>query len=93
MPIAREKRNVFLLAACQALFQTAGVVIITASGLVGHLLAADKSLATLPISAWMVGTLVTMIPASLLMGRLGRKVGFTIGGCSASPAAPLPCLA
>jgi MFS family permease len=80
MPIAREKRNVFLLAVCQALFQTAGVVIITASGLVGHLLAADKSLATLPISAWMVGTLVTMIPASLLMGRLGRKVGFTIGG-------------
>ena len=80
MKISREKRNVFLLAACQALFQTAGVVIITASGLVGHLLAADKSLATLPISAWMVGAMVTMIPASLLMGRLGRKVGFTIGG-------------
>ena len=89
MPIPRDKRNVFLLAACQALYQTGGVLIITASGLVGYQLAADKSLATLPISAWMVGAMVTMIPASLLMGRFGRKAGFTIGGLLGAAAGTL----
>ncbi len=89
MKSSSEKYNVFLLAACQALFQTGGVVIITAGGLVGYHLAEDKSLATLPISAWMVGAMLTMIPASLFMGRFGRKAGFTIGGILGAAAGAL----
>ena len=43
------------------------------------MLAADKSLATLPIAMMMVAVAVTMIPASLFMQRFGRKAGFILG--------------
>jgi MFS family permease len=79
MATPREYRTVLVLTALQALFQTAGAVIIIAGGLAGYMLAADKSLATLPISAWMIGTMLTTIPASLLMGRFGRRAGFILG--------------
>lgn len=82
MATRRELRTVMVLAACQALFQTGTVLIITAGGLAGHMLAADKSLATLPISFMLVGTMATMIPGSLLMGRYGRRAGFWIGTLS-----------
>lgn len=72
-------KNVLVLAACQALVQTGTVAIITAGGLAGHLLAADKSLATLPISFLMIGTMIATIPASLFMGRFGRRAGFWLG--------------
>ena len=56
-----EKRNVLTLVVCQALFQTASVLIMTVGGLAGQMLAADKSLATLPIASMSVGTaLATM---------------------------------
>ena len=74
-----EKRNVLILAGTQALFQTVSVMVITISGIVGWMLATDKSLATLPIAMMMVAVAVTMIPASLFMQRYGRKVGFIMG--------------
>jgi MFS family permease len=79
MPVRLEIRNIFVLTACQALVQTGMVMIITAGGLAGHMLAADKSLATLPISFLMIGTMLATIPASLFMGRFGRRAGFWIG--------------
>lgn len=85
-PISSEKRNVLLLASAQALFQTASVMVMTLSGLVGLELATDKRLATLPIALMMVAAAATMIPASMLMQRYGRKVGFLLGtalGCAA----------
>lgn len=81
-----EKRNVLLLASSQALFQTASVMVMTIAGLVGQALASDKRLATLPIAMMMVAAAATMIPASLLMQRFGRKAGFLLGtalGCAA----------
>lgn len=85
-PAPAEKRNVFLLAGAQALFQTASVMVMTLSGLTGLWLAPDQGLATLPIALMMVAAAATMIPASLLMQRLGRKAGFLLG-------AALGCLA
>lgn len=85
-PTIAEKRNVFLLAGTQALFQTASAMVMTLSGLVGLQLASDKSLATLPIAMMMVAAAATMIPASMLMQRFGRKAGFLLGtllGCLA----------
>lgn len=80
MPVSLpEKRNVVLLAASQGLFQTTSVLIMTVGGLAGYMLATDKALATLPISAMSVGTAITTIPASLLMARIGRRGGFMIG--------------
>jgi MFS family permease len=86
------KRNVLLLAGAQALAQTTSVVVITASGVVGLDLAPTRSLATLPVAMTLVGTAITLIPASALMQRLGRRAGFAVGaslGCLAGLAAAL----
>lgn len=72
-------RNVRLLFLCQAL-QNASVVGQVAMGsLIGFALAEDKSLATLPLAFQMLATMAASIPAGLIFGRLGRRVGFAIG--------------
>ena len=74
------KRNVILLSFCQALFMSATSLIFASSALIGYdLLADDKSLATLPIALQFIGNMFTTIPASLLMGKVGRRWGFIIG--------------
>ncbi|MBI3574902.1 MAG: MFS transporter, partial [Gammaproteobacteria bacterium] len=44
------KRNVWLLAGCQALMNSGNSLLIATSALVGFKLAADKSFATLPLA-------------------------------------------
>ncbi len=79
-PASNYRRNVALLAFAQALFMTTQAMGIATTPLAGHsLLGADKSLATLPIFLNHAGIMLTTIPASLLMGRIGRRAGFTIG--------------
>jgi MFS family permease len=73
------KRNVLLLAACQAMLMTGGVLLIATSALVGYRLAPDKALATLPLAMQMLAGMLTSIPASLLMQRFGRRAGFLLG--------------
>jgi MFS family permease len=78
--MTRERKNVILLAVCQALFMTSQTSMIIVAGLVGYgLLGAEKALATLPVSAAVIGVAVATIPASLLMKRIGRRAGFIIG--------------
>jgi MFS family permease len=77
-----EKRDVLLLASAQALFQSVMVLMITASSIVGLQLAPYASLATLPAAIVLLAATVTMIPASLLMQRHGRKAGFLLGATS-----------
>jgi MFS family permease len=74
-----DHRNVALLAAAQALVLSASVLAMTLGALVGGQLAPDKSLATLPIAAIVIGTALTTIPAALFMRRVGRRVGFLTG--------------
>ncbi|MBP6819783.1 MFS transporter [Ferrovibrio sp. MS7] len=73
------KRNVFLLAACMALGNSANMLQVTLGGLVGHILVADKAYATLPVTFVVGGTALATIPASMLMNRIGRKPGFMLG--------------
>jgi MFS family permease len=73
------RRNVLILAACQALAMTGSSLLITTAALIGQMLATDKSLATLPLGLQFVATMLTTIPASLLMKRVGRRAGFTVG--------------
>ena len=54
-------------------------LMITVSALIGLSLAEDKSLATLPLSLQFLGLMLTSLPASMIMGKLGRKQGFIIG--------------
>ncbi|UCH72795.1 MAG: MFS transporter [Rhodospirillales bacterium] len=76
---AHPRLTVLVLAICQVLAMTAAFMIIVVSALAGQMLAADKSLATLPVSLMFVGNMAMTIPASLLMKRVGRRVGFTVG--------------
>lgn len=74
------RRNVMLLALCQALFMSVQAMSIATTPLAGHmLLGSDKSLATLPIFLTHAGIMLATIPASLLMERLGRRTGFSLG--------------
>lgn len=73
------QRNVLILASAQGVAVTGTIMVTTASALVGHLLAADKSLATLPIALQYSATMAVTIPASLLMARIGRRAGFILG--------------
>ncbi len=79
MALNREKWNVAVLAACQALFMTGATMLVLVGGLVGLDLAGNKALATLPVTAVMIGNAVAMVPASLAMKRIGRRHGFVLG--------------
>lgn len=76
---ARAKRNAIVLAIAQALYASGTVVLIATAGLVGTQLAPSKAWATLPVSTFVIGTMVATIPAALLMRRIGRKPGFIFG--------------
>ena len=74
-----EKKNVALLCATQALLFTNNTILIAINGLAGYALASDKSLATLPVTSYVVGAALTTLPVSHLMRRIGRVNGFSIG--------------
>lgn len=73
------KRNVAVLAAAQALLFTNNATAIAINGLAGYALASNKSLATLPVTGWVIGAAIATFPASMLMKRVGRRGGFIIG--------------
>jgi MFS family permease len=58
-------------------------------GLTGALLAEDKSLATLPISMTVLGSMLAAPALSALMGRFGRRPGFVLGALVAAAGAAL----
>lgn len=71
--------QVLILAAAQALFQTASVLVMTVGSLAGAALAASPEWATAPIAAMFLGTAIATVPASMWMSRVGRRVGFLAG--------------
>ena len=81
MSPATRRRNVILLALCQAFFMTATSAIITSAALIGHNHAEDKSLATLPLAVQFIAVMAVTAPASFLMKHIGRRDGFTVGVC------------
>lgn len=71
--------SVVLLSLCQALLVSGNILLIAVSPLIGDKLAPSPWLATLPIASQWLGLMGATIPASLIMGRLGRRRGFTLG--------------
>jgi predicted MFS family arabinose efflux permease len=74
-----SRKNVIMLALSLALAMSGSTIIITVSSLAGHMLAVDKSLATVPLALQMAFVMASTIPASMLMRRIGRRAGFLIG--------------
>jgi len=74
-----SRRNVLLLALSQALFMIGTSTMIAEASIVGFNLATDKSLATLPVALQQIGVVFAQIPANMLMRRVGRRWGYTVG--------------
>lgn len=62
-------------------------------GLAGFTLAENKALATLPISLMVLVSMFTAAPASLFMGRFGRRLGFLAGALAGALGGALGVLA
>src|SRR3546814_16583733 len=58
------------------------VVVYATGAIIGHMLAPDKALATLPISIFVVGMAACILPAGAIARRYGRRMAFLAGaGC------------
>ncbi len=75
------KTTVWLLFFCQALMNATMVGQVAMGALIGHSLAEDKALATLPMAVQMTAVMAASIPASFLFARFGRRAGFVLGAC------------
>lgn len=69
-------RTIYLLTACQAYLFICSSLLITVSALIGLELAENKALATLPLALQFIAVMSCSVPASLAMGRWGRRAGF-----------------
>lgn len=74
------KKTLSLLATCQGLMLSCMSLTMATSPLVGVVLAPDPAFATLPLGILYVFIMLTMVPASLMMKRFGRRAGFMVGG-------------
>ena len=72
-------RNVWLLFCCQAMMNAVMAGQVVMSALVGHALAAEKALNTLPMAIQMTAVMAGSIPAGFVFARLGRRAGFWVG--------------
>jgi MFS family permease len=72
------RKNLLLLALCQALGMAISSMLLSAGGLVGESLSPDPKWATLPLSVQLLFTMLATLPASLLMQRKGHRYGFVL---------------
>ena len=81
MSLSLQTRNVSVLAAGQALFNSGRALMFLVATLAAvNMLGDDLTFVTVPITMMLVGTTCGTLPASHLMQRIGRKWGFVIGG-------------
>jgi MFS family permease len=73
-----------LLTLTQATSSTSVTLVAAVGSLAGYALASNKALATLPSTMAVIGTALSTIPASLLMKRVGRRLGFVVGALFAT---------
>ena len=72
-------KNLVVLTIAQSLGMCSGPVVILLGGILGAQLASSSELATLPIAFMIVGSVLSITPATMIMKRFGRRVGFCIG--------------
>ena len=79
------KRNALVLAGAQALGGANPAIIVSLGGIVGAQLVSDQAFATVPVSLMQLGIACGVIPAAMLMRRLGRRNGYLIGALVGNP--------
>src|SRR5437660_10519610 len=79
---ARARANVVRLAAAQALTGANSAVIFATGSIVGATLAPNISLATVPLSMYVLGLAAGTLPTGAISRAYGRRTAFIIGtGC------------
>jgi len=86
---ALARRNVFVLVAAQAILGAQMPMIFTIAGLAGQGLATNPCWATLPITAAVIGSMLTATPISAFMARYGRRAGFVVGAAGGAAGAAI----
>jgi MFS family permease len=86
-------RTVLPLSVCQAILFAANTIVVSTTALVGAQLAPHVLLTTLPMGLQFLGMVSASLPMSLVMGRLGRRVGFSAGAAFGMTAGLLGALA
>jgi len=73
------RRNLFLLACCQAIGQAGNTLMFAATALSVVTFYHNRDLATLPVTLQHLGIMIAVFPAAALMQRMGRRFGFRVG--------------
>lgn len=79
LPLAVQNKNIFRLAAAQALAGANSVVFYATGAIVGNAIAPSPSLATLPITLFVLGMAASILPFGALGRTRGRKAAFRLG--------------
>lgn len=74
-----QRSSIFRLTTAQALAGANAVIIFATGSIVGDQLAPDKSLATLPITIFVIGMAACILPAGVIARRYGRRAAFLTG--------------
>ena len=76
-------RNIVILLVCQLISATGAIILVTLGGIIGAKLTQNPAFATLPVSIMVISVAATTIPATVLMRKVGRKLGFAMASiCS-----------
>lgn len=78
-PLRDQRDNIIRLAVAQALAGANSTVIFATGAIIGAMLAPDKTLATLPISIFVVGMAACIPAAGSIAARYGRRTTFLAG--------------
>jgi MFS family permease len=87
------RRNALVLAVGQALAGGNNTVIVATSAIIGAVLAPDKGLATLPITAMVFGMWLGTLPLGYLARRFGRRFALQSGSAFGVLAGLISCMA
>jgi MFS family permease len=73
------RRNALVLAVTQAMAGANNTVMLATGAITGAILAPDKTLATLPVSIYVIGMWLGTLPVGALARRYGRRAAFQTG--------------
>ncbi len=79
LPVADQNNNIIRLSAAQALAGANSVVFYATGAIVGNAIAPSSSLATLPITMFVLGMAACILPLGSLARKNGRKAVFMVG--------------
>ena len=86
-------RNIIIFFLSSALSQSGPFIVALLGGIIGAEIAPSPSLTTLPVALLVVGVAIFVIPASLIMRKIGRKRGFLLAAILGSSGALLATFA